>query len=61
MCHKTGVIDLSLEIRCSDWLSRSGDMSQNRGHRPFASLKTQTSSDFVSLSFGLGERMSLHF
>ena len=30
-----------LEIRCTDWLSRSGDMSQNRGHWPFASLKTQ--------------------
>jgi len=60
MCHKTGVIDLSLEIRCSDWLSLSGDMSQNRGHWPFASHLTQTSSIFVSLS-PLGERMSLHF
>ena len=30
MCYKTGVNDLSLEIKYSDWLSRSGDMSQNR-------------------------------
>jgi len=60
MCHKTGVNDLSLEIKYSDWLSRSGDKSQDRGHWPFVSHMTQTSSNFVSLS-PLGERMSLHF
>ena len=64
ICYITEVIDLSLEIRCSDWLSISGDNQAIYYITEVIDLLlvSKESSGFVCLSLSyLGERMSLHY